>query len=252
MQPPPRARMRRSALGGDRKRSRSHLSRTVLWAVARRPARSGRQHPRVCPCRWMPILESSGMWSSSVAIDRSSPASPVSQHLAARTPPIRPDRLDRCHVRRDRSPPGRPAGRDHRRPATRRRGLNRRVIELRDRGVRVSIDDFGTGSSSLASFRNMPIDGLKLDRMFVSALGKAREETAIVTAAIGFGDALGVAVTGEGIETAEQLALLRKLGCRFGQGFLISRPTSIDAVRAMQAPFDLPTRPSAAGRTTAA
>jgi diguanylate cyclase (GGDEF)-like protein/PAS domain S-box-containing protein len=95
---------------------------------------------------------------------------------------------------------------------------------LQDLGIRISIDDFGTGYSSLGYFRDMPIDGLKIDRAFVGGLGREREDTAIVTAAIAFGRALNVEVTGEGIETADQMSRLRELGCRLGQGFLFSRP----------------------------
>jgi len=65
---------------------------------------------------------------------------------------------------------------------------------------------------------------LKIDRAFVGGLGREREDTAIVTAAIAFGRALNVEVTGEGIETADQMSRLRELGCRLGQGFLFSRP----------------------------
>jgi diguanylate cyclase (GGDEF)-like protein/PAS domain S-box-containing protein len=108
-----------------------------------------------------------------------------------------------------------------------------RLTELRAAGARISIDDFGTGYSSLAYFRKLPINGLKLDRAFISALGEAREETAIVTAAIAFAAALGVEVTAEGIETADQLQALRTLGCQFGQGFLLSRPVRADAIAAM-------------------
>ena len=95
---------------------------------------------------------------------------------------------------------------------------------LQGHGIRVSIDDFGTGYSSLGYFRDLPLDGLKIDRAFVDGLGREREDTAIVTAAIAFGRALDVEVTGEGIETAEQLARLRELGCRLGQGYYFSRP----------------------------
>jgi diguanylate cyclase (GGDEF)-like protein/PAS domain S-box-containing protein len=91
-------------------------------------------------------------------------------------------------------------------------------------GIRVSIDDFGTGYSSLGYFRHLPINGLKIDRVFVDGLGIEREDTAIVTAAIAFGLALDVEVIGEGIETELQLTRLRELGCRLGQGFLFSRP----------------------------
>jgi EAL domain-containing protein (putative c-di-GMP-specific phosphodiesterase class I) len=98
------------------------------------------------------------------------------------------------------------------------------IRALQAHGIRVWIDDFGTGYSALGYFRNLPIDGLKIDRAFVDGLGREREDTAIVTAAIAFGRALDVDVVGEGIETADQMAQLRELGCRLGQGFLFSRP----------------------------
>jgi diguanylate cyclase (GGDEF)-like protein/PAS domain S-box-containing protein len=103
-------------------------------------------------------------------------------------------------------------------------GAVRAVRSLRELGVRISIDDFGTGYSSLGYFRDLEIDGLKIDRAFVDGLGREREETAIVTAAIAFGHALDVDVTGEGIETVEQREALVALGCRYGQGFLFARP----------------------------
>ena len=96
--------------------------------------------------------------------------------------------------------------------------------DLRAMGVRVAIDDFGTGYSSLGYFRDLPIDGLKIDRAFIAGLGREREDTAIVTAAVAFAQALGLEVTGEGIESAEQLERLRELGCQLGQGYLFSRP----------------------------
>jgi diguanylate cyclase (GGDEF)-like protein/PAS domain S-box-containing protein len=95
---------------------------------------------------------------------------------------------------------------------------------LQAMNVRVSIDDFGAGYSSLAYFRDLPISGLKIDRAFVEGLESSREDNAIVTAAIAFGQALGIEVTGEGIETVAQAERLRELGCRLGQGYLFSRP----------------------------
>jgi EAL domain-containing protein (putative c-di-GMP-specific phosphodiesterase class I) len=100
----------------------------------------------------------------------------------------------------------------------------RAVRALRELGVRISIDDFGTGYSSLGYFRDLEIDGLKIDRAFVDGVGREREDTAIVTAAIAFGQALDVDVTGEGIETDAQRDALLALGCRYGQGFLFARP----------------------------
>jgi diguanylate cyclase (GGDEF)-like protein/PAS domain S-box-containing protein len=98
--------------------------------------------------------------------------------------------------------------------------------QLQVLGIRVSIDDFGTGYSSLGSFRDLPIVGLKIDRAFINGLGLEREDTAIATAAIAFGHALDVEIVGEGIETELQMDRLIQLGCRFGQGFLFSRPVA--------------------------
>jgi EAL domain-containing protein (putative c-di-GMP-specific phosphodiesterase class I) len=105
------------------------------------------------------------------------------------------------------------------------------IRALRALGTRISIDDFGRGYASLGSFAELEIDGLKIDRAFVDGVGLEREDTAIVTAAIAFGKALDVEVTGEGIETPEQLAALLELGCRYGQGFLFSRPVPLEAIR---------------------
>jgi EAL domain-containing protein (putative c-di-GMP-specific phosphodiesterase class I) len=96
--------------------------------------------------------------------------------------------------------------------------------------VRVWIDDFGTGYSSLGYFRDLPVDGLKIDRVFVDGLGELRSHTAIVTAAIAFADALGLDVVGEGIETENQRSRLTALGCRTGQGFLFSRPVPAELI----------------------
>jgi diguanylate cyclase (GGDEF)-like protein/PAS domain S-box-containing protein len=118
-----------------------------------------------------------------------------------------------------------------------------RLAALRKLGVRVSIDDFGTGYSSLGSFRRLPIDGLKIDRSFVAALGMQREETAIVSAAVAFASALGIAATAEGIETEGQWRTLRDLGCRFGQGFLTGRPVPGETVVAMSLTLTVPDEP---------
>jgi diguanylate cyclase (GGDEF)-like protein/PAS domain S-box-containing protein len=115
---------------------------------------------------------------------------------------------------------------------------------LRAHGVRVSVDDFGTGYSSLGYFSELHVDGLKIDRAFVDGLGIEREDTAIVTAAIAFGRALEVEVTGEGIETTDQVARLLELGCRLGQGYLFSRPVPAAELNAFLA--------SAGGRSDAA
>jgi len=134
-------------------------------------------------------------------------------------------------------------------------GAIERLGALREIGVRVTIDDFGTGYSSLGSFRRLPIDGLKIDRSFVSALGKQREETAIVSAAVSFAGALGIGATGEGIETIDQWRSLIALGCRYGQGFFLGRPAPADAVTRMAVTLTVPgtaTRPSRTSKPSAA
>ena len=93
---------------------------------------------------------------------------------------------------------------------------------LLDLGVRLSIDDFGTGYSSLARLKRLPVAQLKIDRAFISGLPDDADDLAIVTAVITMGHSLGLTVVAEGIETEEQLAVLRSRGCDLGQGFLFS------------------------------
>ena len=99
-----------------------------------------------------------------------------------------------------------------------------RLEELRALGVRIAVDDFGTGYSSLTYLHHLPIDVMKLDRSFVAGVGSDPHDTAIVTAVVGLASAMGLEAVAEGIETELQLEHLRDLGCRFGQGFLLSRP----------------------------
>jgi diguanylate cyclase (GGDEF)-like protein/PAS domain S-box-containing protein len=94
--------------------------------------------------------------------------------------------------------------------------------QLRDLGVQLVIDDFGTGFSALEYFKRFAVQGLKIDRAFIAGLGRSREDTAIVTATLAFAAALGLSVTAEGIETVEQLERLQSLGCLQGQGYLFS------------------------------
>ena len=91
-------------------------------------------------------------------------------------------------------------------------------------GVKLSIDDFGTGYSSLSYLRRFPIHTLKIDQSFTRDLGKSDDAAAIVTAILGLARGLKLSVIAEGVETQEQLDILRDLGCEVYQGYLFSRP----------------------------
>jgi EAL domain-containing protein (putative c-di-GMP-specific phosphodiesterase class I) len=109
-------------------------------------------------------------------------------------------------------------------------GAARVIRSLKRLGVRVSIDDFGTGYSSLSHLKRLAVDTLKIDRSFVDGLGREPEDTAIVMAVLGMAQSLGLSVVAEGVETEEQLAALRDLGCTTAQGFLFARPQPPDSV----------------------
>jgi EAL domain-containing protein (putative c-di-GMP-specific phosphodiesterase class I) len=98
------------------------------------------------------------------------------------------------------------------------------LTELRNLGVQLSIDDFGTGYSSLSYLHQFPIDTLKIDRSFVMRIGKSGENSEIVQTIITLAKNLEMEVIAEGVETVEQIEQLRKLGCRYGQGFYFSKP----------------------------
>ena len=95
---------------------------------------------------------------------------------------------------------------------------------LKDLGVTLAVDDFGTGYSSLLYLRRFPVGVLKIDRSFVIGLGTSAEDTAIVSGVIGLARALGLLAVAEGVETSEQVARLRELGCPLAQGYHWSTP----------------------------
>ncbi|MGE0024317.1 MAG: EAL domain-containing protein, partial [Hyphomicrobium sp.] len=96
------------------------------------------------------------------------------------------------------------------------------LAELRQLGTRIAMDDFGTGYSSLGYLCSFPFDKIKIDRSFVQGIASNVEKQAVVRAIVGLGETLGKTTTAEGIETDEELACLRAIGCEQGQGFLFS------------------------------
>ena len=109
----------------------------------------------------------------------------------------------------------------------------RTLSTLESLGVGIVLDDFGTGFSSLSWLKQHPLAGIKVDRSFVSGLDQDLRDQAIVTAVIGMSGALGCTVTAEGVETEEQLGILRALGCERVQGFLLARPVPAEELVAV-------------------
>ena len=109
------------------------------------------------------------------------------------------------------------------------------LAEVRHLGVRVAIDDFGTGYSSLSYLRHVPLDVLKIDRLFTGTIASSAQQRALVDGIVRLAHTLGLEVVAEGIETTVERDLLSRIGCPFGQGFLFSRPMPLaDAQRWLQ------------------
>ncbi|CCO22068.1 EAL domain-containing protein [Maridesulfovibrio hydrothermalis] len=104
---------------------------------------------------------------------------------------------------------------------------------LKTAGVLVSIDDFGTGYSSMSNLQEFPLDQLKIDLSFVRKMRDSVENVEIVKAIVNLAHNLGLNVVAEGVEYMEQQELLKDMGCEFGQGYLYSRPMSVENVEAL-------------------
>ena len=114
----------------------------------------------------------------------------------------------------------------------------RSVLErLGDMGLRLSVDDFGTGYTSLGYLRRLPISERKIDRSFVSHMATSEEDAVIVRSTIDLGRNLGLGVVAEGVEDPEVLEELRRLGCDVAQGYLMSRPIPGDELIAWLGEF---------------
>ncbi len=99
--------------------------------------------------------------------------------------------------------------------------------ELRDYGAKVVMDDFGTGHSSLSNLKEFTFDKIKIDRSFVATMHDNASSSSIVKATIGLGKSLGLIIVAEGVETEDQLSVLRRWGCDQVQGFLIGKPARV-------------------------
>ena len=103
--------------------------------------------------------------------------------------------------------------------------------KLRATGVRLCIDDFGTGYSSLSYLHELPIDSLKIDRSFIGAMAQDERKIKIVQTILMLGKGLGIEVVAEGVETSEQVEVLRRLGCERAQGYFFARPGALEQLK---------------------
>ena len=107
------------------------------------------------------------------------------------------------------------------------------LSQLKSLGIKLSMDDFGKGYSSLSYLHQFPFDTLKIDRSFIGCIGESGEHTEIVRTIVSLAKILGLDVVAEGVETESQLFQLTDLGCHYGQGYSFSRPLSAEAAGAL-------------------
>lgn len=207
------------------------------------------QHGRVGPDRFIPLAEANGVilplgaWILDASLAhyagwRRRPGFPADTSLSvnlSRKQLVQPDLVDRVVDALDRH--GVPADRLHLEVTENEVMSNPDVAlanlrRLRAAGMRIDIDDFGTGHSSLACLHNFPIDVLKIDRSFIGNLGQDASLTAVLQTVTELARTLKFAVVAEGIETDPQLDVVRGLRCDFAQGYYFSRPLAPDEAAA--------------------
>ncbi len=108
--------------------------------------------------------------------------------------------------------------------------LRQQLESFRALGVRIAVDDFGTGAAGISHLRDVPFDILKIDKVYVDEIEHSNEAANLVSGVVELAHGLGAVVVAEGIETPGQMTLLRDLGCDFGQGFFLARPMTPDAL----------------------
>ncbi len=111
--------------------------------------------------------------------------------------------------------------------------MRRNLVGIRERGIRIAVHDFGTGYASLAYLRQYPADVLKIDRSFVADIATDDYDRRLVAGIVSWSAALAMTVTAEALETREQAAVLRSMGCPGAQGYLYSRAVPAEEITAL-------------------
>src|SRR5207248_469372 len=109
-----------------------------------------------------------------------------------------------------------------------------RLIELHQRGVKLALDDFGADSAPLSALRDLPVDIVKLDQSFVARMTSSPTDATVARAVIDLGNTLGMMTMADGIERAEQLVALQRIGCTAGQGYYLSRPLPASGIERLR------------------
>ncbi|BDY13726.1 sensor domain-containing protein [Hydrogenimonas cancrithermarum] len=108
------------------------------------------------------------------------------------------------------------------------RNISEKIDALRRRGIRFAIDDFGTGFASLTSLKRLPVDYIKIDKSFIRRVDEERDNAKIMETIVNLSDHFGFQVVAEGVETEGEFGFLKKISCRYAQGYFISEPGSIE------------------------